>query len=143
METIIRKERTTEPPYSLHDAYLVELVPEGDSVRLRFQGGFLRVPDLCPVDGEIRITGLDWTFCCAYVLEYQDVLCGNCGRFTGRKMSIPEFLERCPGGTVDVMEEMYGYNQVWIGGFLNYGSKCYEIRLEFYYAGDFCYLLRE
>ena len=75
--------------------------------------------------------------------EYQDVLCGNFGSFTGRKMSIPEFLERYPGGTVDVMDEMYGYNQAWISGFLNYGSKCYEIQLEFYYAGDFCYLLRE
>ena len=58
-------------------------------------------------------------------------------------MSIPEFLERYPGGTVDVMDEMYGYNQAWISGFLNYGPKCYEIQLEFYYAGDFCYLLRE
>ena len=45
METIIRKERTAEPPYSLHDAYLMELVPEGDSVRLCFQGGYLRVED--------------------------------------------------------------------------------------------------
>ena len=121
----------------------MELVPEGDSVRLCFQGGYLRVDDPCQVDGDVRITGLDWTFCCAYVLEYQDVLCGNFGSFTWRKMSIPEFLERYPGGTVDVMDEMYGYNQAWISGFLNYGSKCYEIQLEFYYAGDFCYLLRE
>ena len=45
--------------------------------------------------------------------------------------------------TVDVMDEMYGYNQAWISGFLNYGSKCFEIQLEFSYDGDFCYLLRE
>ena len=51
METIVRKERTAEPPYSLHDAYLMELVPEGDSVRLCFQGGYLRVDDPCQVDG--------------------------------------------------------------------------------------------
>ena len=76
------------------------------------------------------------------IMDFEDVLCGNFGSFTGRKMSIPEFLERYPGGTVDVMDEMYGYNQAWISGFLNYGSKCYEIQLEFYYAGDFCYLLR-
>lgn len=143
METIVRKERTAEPPYSLHDAYLMELVPEGDSVRLCFQGGYLRVEDTCQVDGDVRITGVDWTFCHAYVLEYQDVLCGNFGSFTGRKMPITEFLERYPGGTVDVMDEMYGYNQAWISGFLNYGSKCFEIQLEFSYDGDFCYLLRE
>ena len=105
--------------------------------------GFQYGIDPCQVDGDVRITGLDWTFCRAYVLEYQDVLCGNFGSFTGRKMSIPEFLERYPGGTVDVMDEMYGYNQAWLSGFLNYGSKCFEIQLEFSYGGDFCYLLRE
>ena len=86
METIVRKERTAEPPYSLHDAYLMELVPEGDSIRFRFQGGYLRVENACQVDGDVRITGVDWRFCRAYVLEYQDVLCGNFGSFTGRKM---------------------------------------------------------
>ena len=121
----------------------MELVPEEDSIRLCFQGGYLRVEDACQVDGDVRITGVDWTFCHAYVLEYQDVLCGNFGSFTWRKMPITEFLERYPGGTVDVMDEMYGYNQAWISGFLNYGSKCFEIQLEFSYDGDFCYLLRE
>ena len=57
---------------------------------------YLRVEDACQVDGDVRITGVDWRFCRAYVLEYQDVLCGNFGSFTGRKMSIPEFLAQLP-----------------------------------------------
>ena len=142
MRKIVIQDKFKSPPYSLHDAHLLNLIPDKNAICLHFQYGYLQTTaPYGQVNGDVEITGLDWDFCCAYVMEYTQVRCGNCGSFIGRKMTIQDFLKGYANATVDVMDEVYGYNQVKISGFLNHGRKCDEVQLEFYYTGEFRYLI--
>lgn len=143
MNKVVVQKRFAVPPYSLHDARLTGLIPEGDTIRLNIQCGY--VETTAPfevVDGDVEITGLDWDFCWAYMMDYPDVLCGNCGSFVGEKLSIPDFLKKYQPVSIDVIDETYGYRQVKFSGFLNHESRCLEVMMEFCYAGEFRYLLK-
>ena len=52
-------------------------------------------------------------------------------------------MKTYPQGTLDIMDETYGYRQVKLDGFLNLTGRCLEFRLELYYSGEFRYLLKE
>ena len=143
MKTVV-KQPDPEPPYSLHDAHIMELRAEGDTLRLVTQYGYVcTTPSFGQVDGDVEITGIDWDFSSVYVMEYRGVLCGNYGSFIGRKMTMEDFLREYPEATLDVLDETYGYNQVKLDGFLNVGERCLEFQLDVCYAGEFRYLLKE
>ena len=125
---VIVKQPAPDLPYSLHDAYILEVRLEGDTLRLVTQYGYVETTE---------------PFGHAYVMEYRGVLCGNRGPFTGRKMAVEDFLKTYPQGTLDIMDETYGYRQVKLDGFLNLTGRCLEFRLELYYSGEFRYLLKE
>ena len=115
MKTMV-KQPNPDPPYSLHDAYISQLQAEGDILRLITQCGYVCTTPPCnQVEGDVEITGIDWDFSCVYVMEYQGVLCGNYGSFTGRKMTVADFV----------------------------GERCLEFQLDICYAGEFRYLLKE
>ena len=83
---IVIRPPVSDPPYSLHDAYVTALRAEGDTLRLVTQYGYVRTTEpYGQVDGDVEITGVDWDFSFVYVMAYTDVLCGNCGSFTGRR----------------------------------------------------------
>lgn len=141
---IVVKPPNPDPPYSLHDAHIMEVRAEGDTLRLLTQYGYVcTTPPFGQVDGDVELTGVDLESSYVYVMEYTDVLCGNCGSFTGRKMTVEDFLRDYPSFSLDVMDETYGYNQVKLNGFLHVGERCLEFRLELYYTGEFRYLLKE
>lgn len=141
--SILVKRPDPGPPYSLHDAYILELRIEGDALRLVTQYGYTKTTEpFGQVQGDVEITGIDWDSSHVYVMEYRGVLCGNCGPFTGRKMAVEDFLKTYPQGTLDVMDETYGYHQMKLGGFLNVGERCLEFWLDLCYNGEFRYLLR-
>ena len=88
---ILVKPPVADPPYSLHDAYISEMRMEGDTLRLVTQYGYVcTTAPYGQVEGDVEITGIDWDFSCVYVMEYQGVLCGNYGTFTGRKLTVEE-----------------------------------------------------
>ena len=165
---VIVKQPAPDLPYSLHDAYILEVRLEGDTLHLveglcclhiavlgdQPQGiplqphlqniGVVETTEpFDQVQGDVEITGVDWDSSHAYVMEYRGVLCGNRGPFTGRKMAVEDFLKTYPQGTLDIMDETYGYRQVRLDGFLNLTGRCLEFRLELYYSGEFRYLLKE
>lgn len=143
MSNTIVQEKYKSPLYSLHDSHLEKFVVNDTSVYLHFQYGYTKTTaPYEQVNGDVEITGLDWQCCCVYVMEYTGVLCGNYGNFMGKKMTFEDFQITYKDGTIDVIDEMYGYNQVKISGFLNFGGKCYEVQLEFYYNGEFRYILK-
>lgn len=116
----------------------------GGTLRLVTQYGYVETTEpFDQVQGDVEITGVDWDSSHAYVMEYRGVLCGNRGPFTGRKMAVEDFLKTYPQGTLDIMDETYGYRQVKLDGFLNLTGRCLEFRLELYYSGEFRYLLKE
>lgn len=141
---IVVKPPNPDPPYSLHDAHIMKVRAEGDTLRLLTQYGYVcTTPPFEQVDGDVELTEVDLESSYVYVMEYTDVLCGNCGSFTGRKMTVEDFLRDYPSFSLDVMDETYGYNQVKLNGFLHVGERCLEFRLELYYTGEFRYLLKE
>ena len=137
------KKPNPDPPYSLHDAHIMELRAEGDTLRLVTQYGYVRTEaPFGQVEGDVEITGVDWDFSCVYVMEYQGVLCGNYGSFTGKKMTVEDFLREYPEAALDIMDETYGYHQVKLNGFLNLRESCLEFVLDLCYNGEFRYLLK-
>ena len=140
---VIVKQPAPDLPYSLHDAYILEVRLEGDTLRLVTQYGYVETTEpFDQVQGDVEITGVDWDSSHAYVMEYRGVLCGNRGPFTGGNGG-GGFLKTYPQGTLDIMDETYGYRQVKLDGFLNLTGRCLEFRLELYYSGEFRYLLKE
>ena len=141
---VVTKPPISDPPYSLHDAYIRDLRGEGDTLRLVTQWGYVCTTPPCDqVEGDVEITGIDWDFSCVYVMEYQGVLCGNYGSFTGKKMTVEDFLREYPEAALDIMDETYGYHQVKLNGFLNLRESCLEFVLDLCYNGEFRYLLKD
>lgn len=141
---VVTKPAIPDPPYSLHDAHIMELRAEGDTLCLVTQYGYVRTQEpFGQVDGDVELTGVDWESSYVYIMEYQDVLCGNCGHFTGRKMTLEDFLREYPRFYLDVMDETYGYCQMKLNGFLGLGEQLLEFSMEFYYTGEVRYLLKE
>lgn len=138
------KSPNPDPPYSLHDAHIMELQAEGDTLRLLTQYGYVRTEEpFGQVDGDVELTGVDLESSYVYVMEYQGVLCGNCGSFAGRKMTLETFLREYSDGTLDIMDESYGFRLAVLSGFLNLRDRILEFKLEIYYTGEVRYLLKE
>ena len=141
---IVVKQPIPDPPYSLHDAHILSLKLEGDTLRLVTQYGYVCTTEpYGQVDGDVELTGVDADSYYAYVLEYTDVLCGNCGHFTGRKMALEAFLRDYGEASLDIMDETYGFRQMKLEGFLNLPGRCLEFFLEVYYTGEIRYLLKD
>ena len=141
---ILVKPPVADPPYSLHDAYISEIRAEGDTLRLLTQYGYVRTEEpFGQVDGDMEPTGVDWESSYGYVMEYQNVLCGNCGSFTGGKMPLDTFLREYSDGTLDIMDESYGFRLAVLSGFLNLRDRILEFKLEIYYTGEVRYLVKE
>ena len=133
-----------DPPYSLHDAHILSLTLEGDSLRLVTQYGYVCTAEPCgQVDGDVELTGVEADSSYVWVLEYTDVLCGNCGHFAGQKMTLETFLRDYAQASLDIMDETYGFRQMKLEGFLNLPGRCLEFFLEVYYTGEIRYLLKD
>ena len=142
--SIVVKQPIPDPPYSLHDAHILSLTLKGDALRLVTQYGYVSTTEpYGQVDGDVELTGVDADSSYAYVLEYTDVLCGNCGQFTGRKMTLETFLRKYGKASLDIMDETYGFRQMKLEGFLNLPGRCLEFFLEVYYTGEIRYLLKD
>ena len=142
--SIAVKQPIPDPPYSLHDAHILSLTLKGDALRLVTQYGYVCTTEpYGQVDGDVELTGVEPDSSYAYVLEYTDVLCGNCGHFTGRKMALEAFLRDYGEASLDIMDETYGFRQMKLEGFLNLSGRCLEFLLEIYYTGEVRYLLKD
>ena len=142
--SVVVKQPIPDPPYSLHDAHILSLELEGDALRLVTQYGYVCTTEpYGQVDGDVELTGVDADSSYVYVLEYTDVLCGNCGQFTGRKMALETFLREYGKASLDIMDETYGFRQMKLEGFLNLPGRCLEFFLEVYYTGEIRYLLKD
>lgn len=143
MEIVVKKP-VSEPEYSLHDAHIMELQAEGDTLRLLTQYGYVSTTEpFGQVDGDVELTGVDLESSYVYVMEYQDVLCGNCGSFAGKKMTLETFMREYSDGTLDIMDETYGFRLAVLSGFLSLRDRMLEFKLEIYYTGEVRYLLKE
>jgi hypothetical protein len=126
--------------YSLHDGELTGMTILEDALVLEFASGFVETtPPYQQVAGSVRFEQVDWDFSYAYLMEYEDALCGNVGRFTGEKMTLADFAGQDGSWKIDVVDETYGYNLAKLDGFLSRGEALLECRLEIYHLGKMCY----
>lgn len=116
---VIVKQPAPDLPYSLHDAYILEVRLEGDTLRLVTQYGYVETTEpFDQVQGDVEITGVDWDSSHAYVMEYRGVLWRKPrALYRPEKWRWKDFLKTYPQGTLDIMDETYGYRQVKLDGF--------------------------
>ena len=124
------------PPNSLHDMP-VRFSVRGDSLTLVTEYG-MTVTDGSGMtrEGSVEFTGLDWDFCCAYILPSG----GHCGVFTGEKLPLAELLQREPELRLDVMDEHFGYRSARFDGFADLGGELRELAVELFFNGAMAYL---
>lgn len=124
------------PPYSLHDMR-VRFSVRGDSLTLVTEYG-MTVTDGSGMtrEGSVEFTGLDWDFCCAYILPSG----GHCGVFTGEKLPLAELLQREPELRLDVMDEHFGCRSARFDGFADLGGELRELAVELFFNGAMAYL---
>lgn len=124
-------------PYSLHDRRVCAMEISGDSLTLRFSDGITKIGDPCElVDGHIRIDGLDWDFCHAYIMDigFDGTIC------SGRRMPLADFISSHPQLNFEIVDETYGYNRSVFDGYLSIGSGLPECRIEIYHFGPMRYI---
>ena len=129
-------------PYSLHDGAVIGLEAEEGKLLMKFQYGFIEtIEPFEQISGNVEFEGIDWDFSFVYFFEYQDVLCGNAGHFTGKKMSLQEFISQYNNIKFDIMDETYGYNMSKFSGYLTDRDSIKECIIEIYHMGDMSYIV--
>ena len=70
---------------------------------------------------------------------------GKYGDFEGTKLSLKEFVEKYDEYFFEIIDEMYGYNQVEYIGYLNFPGKddLIQMSLSLYFTGDVVYETEE
>lgn len=131
-------------PYSLHDGTVIDFKVEADTLVMQFQNGFVTTSKpFGQIKGNIKFEKIDWDFSFVYLLEYQDALCPNEGCFTGKKMSLKDFVSQHSNVRIDIVDETYGYNISKLDGYLSEGDSIKECRIEIYHLGDMSYIIEE
>lgn len=130
-------------PYSLHDAKVIGFEVKDDTLQMKFQSGFVcTVEPYEQVEGFVEFEKIEWDSY-VYLLEYQGVLCGNPGSFTGKKMELWAFLNEFKNASFEIIDETYGYNMSKFSGYLSSNSSIQECCIELYHWGDMRYIITE
>lgn len=140
-ETIRRN--IVDLPYSLHDSRVNKIRIEDEGIVMHFSKGFFKPMNngCLSVKGNavISINGLDLDFCYAYLINTM----GGCGKFTGEKFSLVEFINRFPDIDFEIVDETYGYNQSKFSGYLYKDKEIKECIIEIYHFGDMKYIVED
>ena len=135
---ITRHKQKIDSPYSLHDMIVSSIELENGNVRLEFEHGFVIAKDPFPqVDGNITIENVDEDFSCVMLLSEL----GQYGEFKGEKISVKAFISKYKNCYFEIVDEMYGYNQVEYIGYLSVPQKENQIQaaVSLYFTGDIVY----
>ncbi len=135
-------EKDNKLPYSLHDMKINEIQLHENNVTLVFEYGYVETKEpFKQVDGSIMIKNVDYDFCSIYLLSKN----GNYGEFLGRKITLKDFIKEYKQYSIEIIDELYGFNQVQYSGYLLLPHKkdLIELSINFYYTGDLIYLTKE
>ena len=138
-ETMLEKHNM---PYSLHDMKINEIKTEGNNVTLIFENGYTETTKpYRQVNGSIIIKNVDYDFCAIHLLSEN----GNYGSFKGKKLSLKNFLKNFKEYSLEIIDELYGFNQAEYNGFLYLPDKenVIEYSMSFYYTGGLVYITEE
>lgn len=110
-----------------------------ENIKLYFEDGYEEMKEPYQrVNGYILIEGADLDFCEIQLLSKY----GRLGKFRGKKMELTDFIKKYKEFSFEVVDEMYGYNQVYYSGYLSLPKKRWlrEIQMSVYYTGNIIYM---
>ena len=109
-----------------------------DNIKLYFKNGFIELKsNYKQVNGNVLIEKVDLDFSNVYILSNS----GKYGNFKGKKLSLYDFIKKYKKYRFEIIDEMYGYNQVSYCGYLHLPNKnkLKEIIISIYYSGNIIY----
>lgn len=139
-ETIL--EKNNHLPYSLHDMRVNEIQINENDIIFIFENGYIKMEEpYAQVEGTIIIKNVDYDFCSVHLLSRN----GYYGRFNGKKLDIKEFVREFRQYSFEIVDELYGFNQVQYSGYLSLPNKedVIACSMDFYYIGDLIYITKE
>lgn len=125
-------------PYSLHDMWVKRIALQKETIKFEFEYGYVKlVEPFDQVNGSITIEGVD--FDCANV--FMQSKWGEYGRFQGEKLRLSEFLKKYDWSSFEIVDELYGYNQLLYSGYLSVkgADDLIEIDISIYFTGNIIY----
>ena len=139
---ITRFKQQTDLPYSLHDMVVNKITCQNELVHLKFNHGYIKTKEPYPqVNGNITIEKVDKDCACVLLLSNF----GQYGVFEGKKMSLEDFIDKYDEYSFEIVDEMYGFNQVEYIGYLRLPDKeeSIQMSLSMYFTGDIVYETEE
>lgn len=125
-------------PYILHDMHIHHMEQNHDTLKLYFADGYrtYKAP-FAQVAGNIMIEGVDCNDCNIYFLSQH----GKYGHFQGQKMTMLSFMQTYPTYTFEIINELYGYQQIHYLGYLSLPNQKHLIEccMMIYHTGDIVY----
>lgn len=107
-------------PYGLHDMKINKMEVLQDKITFHFENGYVElIEPYNQVDGVIVIEGIDFEFVSVHLLSNN----GQYGCFHGEKLGLVDFLAKYDWISFEVVDELYGYNQVLYSGYLDIRGK--------------------
>ena len=123
-------------PYSLHDMRVGSIALSDGQLTLGLDTGLVRIAEPCiQVKGRVVLTGVE--SCEVWRLSPN----GRYGKFSGKKQTWQKFSRKHPEFSFEVIDELYGYNQVRYEGFLSLpgDENLTEFCMSVYYTGELIY----
>lgn len=139
---ITRYKQKLDMPYSLHDMVVSKITSQNESVYLEFCHGYVSAKEPYPqINGHIIIENVDMD--CACVLLLSEL--GKYGDFAGKKILLEDFMKEYDAYSFEIIDEMYGFNQVEYIGYLRSPEKdnLIQMSLSMYFTGDIVYETEE
>ncbi len=129
-------------PYSLHDMRVNRIEQVGNHLRFYFESGYIELKDnFRQVNGNLLIENVDMNFSDVHFLSKN----GAYGTFKGERMELTHFLKNYENFSLEIMDEMYGYNTVVYQGYLSLPKrkKLIDMTISLYYTGNIVYEVEE
>lgn len=139
---ITRVKPQIDMPYSLHDMIVNNIICQNESVILEFNHGYISTKEPYPqIKGQIVIEDVDMDCACVLILSKL----GKYGNFTGSKILLQDFIKKYIGYSFEIVDELYGYNQIEYIGYLHSPKKdeIIQMSLSIYFTGDIVYKTEE
>lgn len=125
-------------PYSLHDMRINELKIINDKILFVFENGYVKLSAPYPhVNGTVTIEGVDFDFVSVQLYNNN----GEYGKYQGEKLALTDFLKKYDWTSFEVVDELYGYNQVLYSGYLSVKGNDNFIGMDIsiYFTGNIVY----
>ncbi|EJD0663723.1 hypothetical protein QLI73_002110 [Campylobacter jejuni] len=93
------------------------------------------------VEGNITIEGVDFDCTCVMLQSKW----GNYGKFNGEKLELERFIKRYKNYSFEIVDELYGYNQVLYSGYLSIleTEDLVQMDISIYFTGKIIYDTKE